>query len=182
MATLAPAQTFSQPDGTTTEPLRDDSIAASVACVPAETVLQPCGSTAEPLCDDAAPSSLTPSASVPGSFAEYLRGIDDVEERGKLACDYFRYKEAEAKWISENPSPKKRKSEAPSREYRCTRRRQNLAIGEAYLTWLRSPAGKASTAPLKALYYRFGFPMRSGAYARTPIYVRPSVRTFVRFC
>ena len=82
-------------------------------------------------------------------FHEHLRTMADNDERNKLTTDYFRYTEAEAIYNAKHPRPKTRKIEDPRREYRGTKRRHALAMGEASEAWRKTPQGASSKAVLK---------------------------------
>ena len=164
----APAPTLLQPCGLAVEPVVDEASVpeasvpeASVpeASAPEASLVSSASVTDAGLAAEGGPTKLVEQcavgegaeASVPRSFVEHLRTMDDSEQRAQLASDYFRFKEAEAKWNSDHPRPQKRKIDTPRREYRCTRRRQQLAMGEAYSKWLRSSVGQTSKSPLKVI-------------------------------
>ena len=174
----APAPTLLQPCGLAVEPVVDEASVpeasvpeASVpeASAPEASLVSSASVTDAGLAAEGGPTKLVEQcavgegaeASVPRSFVEHLRTMDDSEQRAQLASDYFRFKEAEAKWNSDHPRPQKRKIDTPRREYRCTRHRQQLAMGEAYSKWLRSPVGQTSKAPLKVICPSIFFLLRT---------------------
>ena len=174
----APAPTLLQPCGLAVEPVVDEASVpessvpeASVpeASAPEASLVSSASVTDAGLAAEGGPTKLVEQcavgegaeASVPRSFVEHLRTMDDSEQRAQLASDYFRFKEAEAKWNSDHPRPQKRKIDTPRREYRFSKRRQQLAMGEAYSKWLRSPVGQTSKAPLKVICPSMFFLLRT---------------------